>query len=113
MLKPHAKPRPNKWPCKPEDFGPCYDYRLIPLDDHTAIYAASEAALQWLYKYLPEWIDRVSDKGFKVETRWVGMITRQMRDAGLISVDEYMEGCEENDRAGQYDGEIIDDYGKD
>ena len=97
-------PGPNNWHQVQNDDsarGRYYDYELLDQGDETVIVPACEAALQWLYRFLPEDCPRWGACGFKVETKWLKLIQRQMHADNLIAEEEY--AAEMNDTARQWD----------
>jgi hypothetical protein len=82
-------PGPNDWDnIGPEDFGPV-DFNIFEISgDRSVFYPESEAGLQWAYFSLPEDLDRHGAKGFIVETKWIDLIARSARNAGLTMLDD-------------------------
>lgn len=97
------RPRVHKWPVDKSDYGPEHDYYTIEKGDYTIIYCVSNAALQWIYRYLPPWVDRWRDRGFVIEKKWIRFVTAHMAKDRLVSLLEYQSALEENDRARQWE----------
>jgi len=79
------RPGPNNWSEVTEgDFGRFYDFEVVSLRDGRNVFrAASEAALQWAYAYLPENIDRYEADGFILER---GMLDSVLQMAGICKL---------------------------
>ena len=87
---------PNNWDeVGPSDFGPEQDFDLEDAGSLTIIYPVSNAALQWLYRHLPEDCPRWGAKGFAIETNYVRDIIRAMKRDRLMSYQDYLEAEEE------------------
>ena len=86
----------NQWDkVKPSDFGPEEDYRIERYDDEfSVVHPVSKAGREWCYSKLPEGLDRV-ELGFKVETRYLAMITAGLKRDKLMSREEFEEAMEE------------------
>jgi len=89
---------PNTWDSiTPSDFGPEEDFRLEDRGNTTTINAVSNAALQWLYKHLPEDCPR-HGKGFIIENQFLPPIVRHMKRDGLMDEEDYFNAMEESHR---------------
>jgi len=88
---------PNLWSdVQPSDFGPTWDYELENHITKWIITPVSEAALQWLYCFLPEHTPRYGARGFIVEAMYINQIVRHMTRDSLMSPEEWEEAMEEN-----------------
>lgn len=98
---PQCLPGPNLWDqVAPEDFGRDFDYTTEGHGSVTVITPDSPAALQWLYRHLPEDCPRMGALGFVIETNYVAEVLAGMKRDGLTSRFEYDEAManEERDR---------------
>ena len=85
-------PGPNRWDeITPEDFSFSFDYIIERHMDITVLDPTSQAALQWLYRHLPEDCPRWGKLGFCVENNYVGQILEHMAADGLMSEADYVE----------------------
>ena len=93
---------PNAWDdVTADDFGFCFDYITQPLgESKTIIDPTSVAALQWLYRHLPEDCPRYGKLAFVVESVYVNDVLKRMGEDGLVSEAEYADAmnAEERDR---------------
>ena len=84
------EPGPNRWDdIQPEDFGPEHDFELEDHDTFWLVTPVSEAALQWVYRYLPEDCPRWGAKGFKIEADYITLLVARMRQDNLMSRQDY------------------------
>ncbi len=98
---PQCMPGPNTWDnVQPEDFGKDFDYITTGHGTIVVIDPVSPAAVQWLYRHLPEDCPRWGALGFVVESRYVLDVMAGMKRDGLTSQLEYDEAManEERDR---------------
>ncbi len=87
----------SKWEnIQPGDFGPSYDFELENHINKFIITPVSNAAVQWLYRYLPSDCPRWGACGYVVETRYLQSIVNHMRRDRLMSPDDYNNAMEEN-----------------
>ena len=83
---------PNEWEkITKSDFSFSFDYIVENHGSITIIDPTSEAALQWLYRFLPEDCPRWGKLGFAIETNYVGQILEAMSADGLKSESDYVE----------------------
>ena len=74
------------------DFGRFFDFSIEPLNDlEKIVYAQSEAALQWCYKFLPADMPRYRSHGFVITNDYIDSVIRRMERAGLIDEQTYFE----------------------
>jgi len=64
-----------------------HDFHTVSEGEYTVIHAVSEKSRDWCYDNLPEQLDRVGATGFRVETKWIDIITDSMRHDGLVDGD--------------------------
>lgn len=64
-----------------------HDFHTECEGEYTVLYADSAAALYWCYDNLPQALDRIDLRGFRVETRWIDIITDSMRHDRLVDGD--------------------------
>jgi len=92
-----SKHSPNRWlEMQPKDYGPSWDFELENHINKFIITPVSNAALQWLYRYLPSDCPRWGANGYVVETRYLQSIVNHMRRDKLMSPDDYNNAMEEN-----------------
>ena len=92
VLKEIASIGPNEWDKVTEgDFGLSFDYITEAHGNLTVLDPTSRAALQWLYRHLPEDCPRFGKLGFIVETEYVPAILERMSQDGLLSEADYEE----------------------
>ena len=86
-----VKAGPNSWDqITKADFGLCFDYRIIRRGGNTIIDPSSNAALEWLYRFLPADAPRYGGVGYVIESRYVSEILEAMAQDGLLSEDDYI-----------------------
>jgi hypothetical protein len=106
---------PNNWDAiTPDDFGYSFDYIA---EDHGSIVVldpTSKAALEWMYRHLPEDCPRWGKLGFCVERNYVADVLAGMSRDGLLSEFDYERAMNEEqqlqNQAADYRGS---DYGDD
>lgn len=100
FLREIAQVGPHCWnDITPDDFSLSFDYIVQPLgESRTIIDPTSEAALQWLYKHLPEDCPRYGKLAFVVETQYLAAILERMYEDGLLNEAQYVENMENNER---------------
>ena len=91
---------PNEWEkITKSDFSFSFDYIVQPLDPKRVIIdPTSNAALQWLYKHLPQDCPRYGTLGFIVEKKYAPAILERMNKDGLFSEAEYVCWMENEER---------------
>ncbi len=103
---PRERPGPNRWDLVTSaDFGAEYDYIIEGHGNITVLDPTSEAALQWMYRHLPEHCPRWGARGFAIESNRAHEVIEGLKRDGLVSSAEYDEAManEERDRhAGDY-----------
>ena len=93
---PQCRPGPNDWDnITHEDFGPEHDFELYDQSSIWIFYPVSNAALQWLYRHLPEDCPRWGAKGFAIEARYIEDVVAGARKAGLMSEEDFEWAMEE------------------
>jgi len=95
-IYPPATQGPHCWhEIQPGDFGPEWDYEL---ENHITLWIItpiSEAALQWLYCFLPEDCPRYGAKGFIIEAEYLNTVVKGMTRDKLMSPEEYEDAMHE------------------
>ena len=96
---PHCLPGANNWDnITAADYGNCFDYIILRRGGNTVIDPTSEAALQWLYRHLPEDCPRYGGQGFVIESEFVHDVLESMAVNGLLSEDDYVYAMNAEDR---------------
>ena len=92
-------PGPNRWDEITEaDYGRLFDYRILRRGGTTVIDPCSEAALQWLYRFLPENCPRWGSLGHVVDSRYINEVLEAMAQDKLLSEDDYLLGMSMEDK---------------
>lgn len=90
------RPGPNEWDdITKDDFSFSFDYIIERHVDITVLDPTSRAALQWMYRHLPEDCPRWGKLGFCIENEHVGQILEHMAADGLMSESQYVEAMNE------------------
>ena len=88
-------PGPNRWDEITEaDYGRLFDYRILRRGSNTVVDPCSEAAIQWMRRFLPEDCPRWGSEGRVIESKYVGAILERMAGDKLLSEDDYLLGME-------------------